>query len=120
MGKCATKATTRTGATDRIGRDTGVHTMDDAYIPAWQCIGCGRIESPQTCIGVCRDRKVMLVSMEGHRQALDEIQRLYGELEQARGLLSRIAHTTPRDGQWEASWRAFGEQARRLLDASAG
>ena len=89
-------------------------------VTAWQCIGCGRIEAPAQCIGVCRDRKVMLVSMEGHQQALTEIQRLYGELEQAHGLLSRIAHTTPRCGQWEASWRAFGEQARCLLDAARG
>ena len=22
------------------------------YVAAWQCIGCGKIEAPQTCIGV--------------------------------------------------------------------
>jgi hypothetical protein len=22
-------------------------------IKVWQCIGCGRIDSPQNCIGVC-------------------------------------------------------------------
>ena len=31
------------------------------YIQAWQCIGCGKIEAPQTCVGVCRDRKILLV-----------------------------------------------------------
>ena len=30
-------------------------------IRGWQCIGCGRVEAPQNCIGVCRDRKVELV-----------------------------------------------------------
>ena len=30
-------------------------------IDAWQCIGCGKIEAPQTCIGVCRDRKVYFI-----------------------------------------------------------
>lgn len=91
--------------------------MSDDYIEAWQCIGCGRIEAPQTCIGVCRDRKVMLVGMAGHQQALDEIQRLYGELERARTILARLAHVRPREGQWEASWRALGEEARVVLDA---
>ena len=89
------------------------------YIQAWQCIGCGKIEAPQTCIGVCRDRKVMLVGMDDHQLALDEIQRLYGEQEQARAILSKLAHTTPRDGQWEASWRALQEQTLRMLAAWA-
>ena len=22
------------------------------YVAAWQCMGCGKIEAPQTCIGV--------------------------------------------------------------------
>jgi len=26
-----------------------------ARLNAWQCIGCGKIEAPQNCIGVCRD-----------------------------------------------------------------
>ena len=89
------------------------------YIQAWQCIGCGKIEAPQTCIGVCRDRKVMLVGLDDHKQALDEIQRLYGRLEDAQRTLSRLARTTPRDGQWEASWRALQEQARQVLAAWA-
>jgi hypothetical protein len=33
------------------------------YIQAWQCIGCGRIEAPQTCVGVCRDRKILRVGI---------------------------------------------------------
>ena len=30
------------------------------HTKAWQCIGCGRIEAPQTCIGICEDCKVEL------------------------------------------------------------
>ncbi len=85
------------------------------YINAWQCIGCGRIEAPQTCIGVCRDRKVLLVTLGEHQQALDEVQRVYGQLEQLEGLVARIARTTPREGQFESSWRAYQEQAQALL-----
>lgn len=85
------------------------------YIHAWQCIGCGKIEAPQTCIGVCRDRKITLVGMDDHQLALDEIQRMYGRLEQAQAMLARVAHTTPRDGHWHEAWQAVQEQARTLL-----
>jgi hypothetical protein len=85
------------------------------YIVGWQCIGCGKIEAPQTCIGVCRDRKVMLVGLAEHQQALDEIQRAYAELEQAREVLSRLAHSTPRSGLWEQSYLALQAQERRVL-----
>lgn len=85
------------------------------YIQAWQCIGCGKIEAPQPCIGVCRDRKVLLVGLDEHKQALEEIQRVYGQLEEAQRLLSRLARSTPRTGQWEHSWRSLQEQSRKLL-----
>lgn len=88
--------------------------MDDP-IPAWQCIGCGRIEAPQTCIGVCQDRKVLLVTMHDHQQALDAIQKLIGEIDSMQRVLTRIAQSTPREGQWEASWRAAQAEAKALL-----
>jgi len=28
---------------------------------AWQCIGCGRIDGPQACVGICQDRNTELV-----------------------------------------------------------
>jgi hypothetical protein len=30
--------------------------MSAERIKAWQCIGCGRIEGAQPCIGICEDR----------------------------------------------------------------
>ncbi len=84
-------------------------------IPAWQCIGCGRIEAPQTCIGVCQDKKVFLVTMQDHQEALDAIQTLIGEIDAMQRLLARIAGTTPREGQFEASWRAAQAEAKALL-----
>ncbi len=29
----------------------------NAYVKAWQCIGCVKIEAPQTSIDVCREYK---------------------------------------------------------------
>jgi hypothetical protein len=84
-------------------------------IAAWQCIGCGRIEAPQTCIGVCQDKRVYLVSQQDHQEALDAIQQLIGEVDAMQRVLKRIAFTSPRDGQWETFWQAAQTEARTLL-----
>ncbi len=89
------------------------------YIKAWQCIGCGKIEAPQTCIGVCQDRKVLLVPLADHEEALAEIQRVYGQVQDLQTVLSRLALSTPRPGQWEQSYRALREQARSVLATHA-
>ncbi|TAK82517.1 MAG: hypothetical protein EPO20_20835 [Betaproteobacteria bacterium] len=68
---------------------------------AWQCIGCGRLEAESTCIGICQDRPVELV------YASD-----YMELET---LVRQLAVTSPREGQWEQSYRALQKRARELL-----
>ena len=90
-----------------------------AIIQAWQCIGCGKIEAPQTCIGVCRDRKVLLVALGDHQRVLGEIEKVRRQLLVAQGMLSRLALSTPRDGQWEHSYRALQELARGVLASLA-
>jgi hypothetical protein len=30
-------------------------------VTAWQCIGCGRIEGAQPCVGICQDRRTDFV-----------------------------------------------------------
>ncbi len=86
----------------------------DKYIQAWQCIGCGRIEAPQTCIGVCRDRKVFLVGRDEHDAALAELDRLRARLAEAGGYLLRFERATPRAGQWQRAYEALQEQVRAL------
>jgi hypothetical protein len=77
-------------------------------LKVWQCIGCGRIDHPQPCVGICQDRKVELVLAADYALAAERISAL-------EALLSRIAFTTPRAGQWEAAWRALQADARALL-----
>lgn len=84
-------------------------------IPAWQCIGCGRIEAPQNCIGVCQDRKILLVSMQEHSEALDQIQLLLTQMDAMQRLLTRVALSTPNAASWEISYRAAQAEARNLL-----
>ena len=73
----------------------------------WQCIGCGRIEDPRPCVGICQDRKEEYVLAADHDRALASL------LELARA----IATTTPRVGECGRHWAALQERARRALAA---
>lgn len=85
--------------------------MPEARVKAWQCIGCGKIEAPRPCIGVCQDRPVELVDASAYDVALARVAAL-------EGLLRQLALTTPRDGEWERSYRALQQRARQLLAAA--
>jgi hypothetical protein len=77
---------------------------------AWQCIGCGRIESPQPCIGVCRDRAAEFVDAADY-------DRLAAHAAALEALVRQLAATTPRKGEWERSYRVLQERARATLRA---
>ncbi|MGN6519769.1 MAG: hypothetical protein ACTHK2_10135 [Dokdonella sp.] len=84
------------------------------YIQAWQCIGCGKIEAPQTCIGVCRDRKVYFIGRDEHEAALAEIARLRAQRDTAAAALLRFERATPREGEWRRSYEALQAQVREV------
>jgi len=86
------------------------------YIEAWQCIGCGKIEAPQPCIGVCRDRKILMVAKDEHERVVAELARARVLVQTAVEMLGRVAHSTPHAGQWERSYRALQEQARDSIE----
>ena len=75
---------------------------------AWQCIGCGRIEATATCLGICQDVPITVVSAADY----DALQR---ELDGVRLFLRQLVHTSPHGGEWERSYRALQERAHRLL-----
>jgi|SRR5271166_4941611 len=76
----------------------------------WRCEDCGGVDAPQECIDVCIWGPADWVDAgsyesERSRAVVDR------EVEQSlAGLLRRFAFATPRDGQWERSWRAFQSQ----------
>jgi len=84
-------------------------------VTVWQCIGCGKIEAPQTCIGVCQDRKVELVYAGDHADALVALEDVTAQRDRLARLVRRIACTTPRPGDAEATLQAFRTQAREQL-----
>ena len=85
------------------------------YIQTWQCIGCGKIEAPQPCIGVCRDRKILMVAKEDHERVLAESAALRAQLAEAHAMLQRFTLAKPREGQWERSWQALQTELREAL-----
>ena len=87
-------------------------------ISAWQCIGCGRIEGPQPCVGVCQDKKVTFVSAEAYDAALTRMRQAEAQLAALESLANRMALAKPRQGEWERSYRALQDEARRALRQS--
>lgn len=88
--------------------------MDLVPVKAWQCIGCGRIEAPQSCVGICQDRKVEFVYAVEHERAMEQMRKRVVELEQ---LARQLAYVTPREGEWARTYSALQRQARRALSA---
>jgi len=77
-------------------------------IKVWQCIGCGRIDHPQPCVGICQDRPAEFVPAS-------EYDALEARTAQLEALVRRIAFTTPRPGDFESAWRALQQASRAAL-----
>ena len=86
-------------------------------VTAWQCIGCGRIEGPQPCIGVCQDRKTDFVYASEHDAVLAQLSRSRLKAQSLAALVRQLAHTTPRQGGWEPTYRALQARAESVLAA---
>ncbi len=89
-------------------------------IAAWECIGCGRIEAERPCIGVCRDRRVEFVYATDHDEVLAQLARARSEIAALTSIVRDLSCTTPREGQWERSYRALQNRARDILAALGG
>jgi len=84
-------------------------------VTAWECVGCGKIDAPQPCIGICQDRKVEFVYADEYDRALAQLEFECERVRTAESLLRRIVHTKPHKGEWERSYLALQDQARRAL-----
>ena len=82
---------------------------------AWQCIGCGRIDGPQPCIGVCQDRKVSFVYASDYADAMSRLFDAEERIALLESLARRMAHSTPREGEWERGYRTLQDEARRIM-----
>jgi hypothetical protein len=89
-------------------------------VRVWQCSGCGRIEAPQPCIGVCEDRKIELVHAADYEDAVAEVRAVREQVKALEKIVRHIAWSTPRSGEWERSYRSLQEQARHALAGPGG
>lgn len=86
---------------------------------AWQCIGCGRIEGAQPCVGICEDRRVDFVYASEYDEMRVQLTHARRRTEALTALVRQLAHTTPRKGEWEHTYRTLQVHARRTLAALA-
>jgi hypothetical protein len=89
-------------------------------IQALECIGCGKLEGPRPCIGICQDRIVDLVYAQDYKDAVAQIELAQGQSKAFARLAKQLAWTTAHGGEWERSYRTLQEQARRILGAGHG
>jgi hypothetical protein len=88
-------------------------------ITAWRCIGCGRLEAPANCIGVCQDRKMELVGARDYGEALVQLEKAYDRIAKLEAVVAKLAPTTPREGAWKDSYLAPQLEATRRLSPRA-
>jgi hypothetical protein len=86
-------------------------------ITAWQCIGCGRIEGAQPCVGICEDRRAEFVYASDHDTVVADLADSRQQVEALAVLVRQIAQITPREGQCVRTWRALQARARQALEA---
>ena len=91
-----------------VAAENGVAADEVERIRGWRCIGCGKVDAPRPCVGVCQDRKVELVDAAEYDALLARTR----ELEAALALIARV---TPREDALPASWRALQARARAVL-----
>lgn len=85
------------------------------HMTAWQCIGCGRIQAEEGCIGVCKDRKVELVYSSDYAALQKQLDDAQSSIAKLTAQLQQIVNTEPRNGGWERNYRALQDNARRVL-----
>lgn len=82
---------------------------------AWQCIGCGRIEGAQPCVGICQDRRTDFVYASDHDAVLAQLAHAQKRADALAALVRQLACTTPRMDDWERTYRALQARARQTL-----
>ena len=81
----------------------------------WWCPECGGIDAPQPCLGICIWRPIEWVNLAVYER---ERERALADREaevRVRRLLRQIASITPRDGQWQRTWRLLQAEAQQTL-----
>ena len=86
------------------------------YIQRWQCTGCGKIDDPQSCVGICQDHKVFPVYASEYEELRKELEVAQADLALLSAQMRQIVKTTPKHPRRERNYHALRELVRRTLD----
>ncbi len=86
---------------------------------AWLCGGCGRVEAPQPCLGVCVRHDEEVVRADHHAGAAARAADADRDARALAAFVRRLAWVTPRAGRFEESLLALRDEALGLLGAAA-
>ncbi len=84
-------------------------------VTAWWCDRCGNADMPQPCLGVCVWRPANWVGAALFERRLELAEPDLRAARALRRFLARVAHLTPRAGQWERNREALRAQAHEAL-----
>jgi hypothetical protein len=84
------------------------------------CIGCGRIDVPEPCVGACDERVVDLVLGKDHDEAQAQVGKAIQQAAMLREVLVQLVSKTPEPrapmpDDWAETHHALQEQARSAL-----
>ncbi len=71
------------------------------------CPVCGGLDAPMECIDVCRWVRAEWVDNDRYLAARARLLPEWERERHLRTLVAQLAHVTPREGSWEAGWRAL-------------
>lgn len=84
-------------------------------IKAWQCVGCGRIESQATCLGICHDVPVQMVAAADYAALEAQAAELRAQVQQLRLFVRQLAGVSPRGSEWQRIYSDMQSAALRVL-----
>ena len=90
--------------------------------PSGECehaLGCGKIDGPQNCVGVCQDRRVELVYAAEYDELKKQLDAANAVIAKLAAQMREIVNTTPRNAAWEQSYRALQGRAQKALEVQA-
>lgn len=87
-------------------------------VQGWQCIGCGKIDVPQDCVGVCQDRRVNLVYEADYISLLSAVEQKEKYVRVLEAIVHQLAWAKPHAGQVEKSFRELQQHALDALKSA--
>jgi hypothetical protein len=94
--------------------------IDAARISISTCIGCGSMREFPTCQGICRERKLELVSGSEYDELAVAAAASRARIQAFLPVVAQLAGTAPRRADWSALYESFRDQARLALEVAAG